>query len=170
MEPPTPAWNPQLDAPTGAVGQYNVYSFEQCLDGLTGGFDNDPNMVNIDWGLVQAAAADIQEAGNAMRATTTSFRDALVTLLGPDDQPNWDGDAANEFAALMFAVLTWLSNTTYQVGVRYYAIVQNAAQQANNHMVSMWDICVRAEQAYEAAVDASAAANPTNDYLPAINT
>lgn len=151
------------DGQVGPVGDYSLYSFEQVINAIFGGFDNDPAYVPVDPNTIYNAVNDIGIAGNALINAGQSLKGELRTLLGTTDKPLWTGDAANEFAAIMFAVLTWLDDCATKIGHEYTTLVGGAGDNLVQAQLGLAKICDDAVNAWNAA---NPPPDPTYDYIP----
>jgi hypothetical protein len=151
----TPPFSTVGDGPKGAVGMYDSYSYEQVVGAITGGFANDPDAQVIDPNTLILAGQDFGTAADALVTAGRTLAAQLKVLLGDKDDPKWTGDAADEFAAITYGILTWLADTVSRIGHEYNVLMGCSGIQLSDAQLALNKLAYDAVQAYDAAQEAA---------------
>ncbi|WP_035839340.1 WXG100 family type VII secretion target [Kitasatospora azatica] len=158
-----PPFSTKGDGPKGAVGMYDSYSYEQVIGAIQGGFSNDPDYSPVDPNTIIRAGQEFGVAADALVYAGKTLSAQLTTLLGTKDHPLWTGDAADEFAAIGYGILTWLADTVKRIGHEYNVLMGCSGTQLYQAQLALNKLGYDAIQAYDTAQQA---ANDNSDPYP----
>jgi len=133
----TPPFSTVGDGPKGAVGMYDSYSYEQVVGAIMGGFSNDPDAEVVDPNTLIQAGENFGTAATALVTAGQTFQRLLTDLLGSTTDPLWTGDAADEFAAIMDGILSWLADTVTRIGHEYNVLMGCSGKQLSDSQLAL---------------------------------
>jgi hypothetical protein len=135
----------------GQTGDYGTYSFQQVAQAINGGFNNNNGFVPVDPNPIYTVAEDFGEAGATLQYVGLRLISELEGLLGTDDEPGWTGDAANEFAAIMDAILVWLDDCVGRMGMQYNVLMNSSGVNLRQAQAALNKIAADAQESWISA-------------------
>ncbi|QMU77939.1 hypothetical protein GXW83_21820 [Streptacidiphilus sp. PB12-B1b] len=130
---------------------YGSYSYEQVVQAIWGGFSNDPDAQVVDPQTIYNAAQDFAEAATALSNAGKTIVSQMSQLMGTTGEPLWTGDAADEFAAIVYGILTWLVSTVKLIGQEYNALMGASGQQLYQAQLALGALTNNAVNSYTSA-------------------